>query len=764
MKNGDTQDASFSDKSRSRLWFGTGLIQFLKAELSDFPGRRVAAFRLFIVSLTIVLVSQTLHVPPLGAIALLICLSYDAYANAGQSLAFGIRQLGYIIVTTIISVLTLMLAGNEAWLLLPLSFIIMAAALFHARLTAWPTGIALWYSVAVLYSPSAPDQGIYNALWNIPIIGVLAIGSWTVVHLIIKPQDPQKLLKASIAEQLMAVESILSTRLADSGVTIHDRVIAKLSSPGSFGKVMGLLANAELIHPSTHKRHDTYLALLLEIDGLRQLALWLDQVLTVEYRAQPMNQEKLNVYLALQSACATLRQGVEKSRDVSGQIETLLSDDVLHRYSLQTHPSLLTSIWRALQRIAGLLHDLHEPAPEIKTLAAETDDNETEGWFPAWFGYDFWAAHADSLQFGIKFSLGAILCTLIIESLDWPGINTAIPTCLVAAQTSLGADYRLSLLRLSGAALGGLCAYFYVLIFQSQLDTIAGFALATAPFWAMAAWISSGSERIAYMGRQLGFSFALFVLHDFGPVADLDLPRDRVIGILLGVIVMGVLDYALWPRRSIVLARHHGAAALHTLAKLTTRLPELSLLLKHTLPLRLAAEKDLAAAQDLVVHAILEPDARVIDKANERKALSAMIEAAGNLSGLLQIRRRYRLLSGQQFSSFPDELQQHSRAFDAALASALENAAQVLQGEPQEIRTEAADIYALLKQSYTEHHRIDSLPADLAMEWELRFMLDQQIIERVELIQKSALDTVSYRPKAGLTIDEWNISGHSNDG
>jgi len=751
MNSGGTQDASFSDKSQSRLWFGTGLAPFLAAELKDFPGRRVAAFRLFIVSLTIALVSQALHVPPLGAIALLICLSYDAYANAGQSLMFGLRQLGYIIVTTLLSVLTLMLAGNEVWLLLPLSFVIMAAALFHARLTAWPTGIALWYSVAVLYSPSEPAQGIYNALWNIPIIGVLAIGAWTVVHLTIQPQDPQKLLKASIAEQLAAVESILSTRLADSGVTIPDRVIATLSSPGSFGKVIGLLANAELIHPSTHKRHDTYLALLLEIDGLRQIALWLDQALKVEYRAQPMNPEKLNVYLALRSACATLRQGVEASRDVSMQVETLLADDVLHRYALQTHPSLLTSIWRALQRIAGLLHDLHQPAPkpDSKALEDETDDNEADGWFPAWVGYDFWARHADSLQFGIKFSLGAILCTLIIESLAWPGINTAIPTCLVAAQTSLGADYRLSLLRLSGAALGGLCAYFYVLVFQSQFDTIAGFVLATTPFWAIAAWISSGSERIAYMGRQLGFSFALFVLHDFGPVADLYLPRDRVIGILLGVIVMGVIDYALWPRRSIVLARHHGAAALYTLAGFTSRLPDLSLLLKHSLPLRLAAEKDLAAAQALVMHAVLEPDAGLVDKANERTALSQVLEAAENLSGLLQIRRRYRLLSGQQFSRFPDELQHYSRAFDAALASDLESAARVLQGEPQEAWMEAADIHALLKQSYTEHHHIDSLPSDLAMEWELRFMLDQQIIDRVGRIQQSALGAVSYRPKAG---------------
>jgi len=745
MNTGDTQHTADLHKRRSKLWFGTSLAQFLKTELRDFPGRRVAALRLFIVALIIALASQTLHIPPLGAIAVLICLSYDAYANAGQSLAFGLRQLGYIILTTLVSVFTLMFAGNDAWLLLPLSLVIMALALFHARLIAWPTGIALWYSVAVLYSPSTPYENIYSALWNIPIIGVLAIGSWTVVHLTIKPQDPLKLLKASIAEQLSAVETIFTTRMADSGINIHKPVNRKHATVGSLGKILGLLANAELIHPTLRQQHESYLALLLEIDGLRQLAIWLDQALTAEYRAQPMNQEKLNVYLTLQNACATLRQGVEESRDVSGQIETLLTDDVLHSYSLQSNPSLLTAMWRELQRIAELMHHLYNPAaaPDIKTIEDETYSNEAESWLPDWFGYEFWATHADSLQFGIKFSLGALLCALIVESLGWPGLNTAIPTCLVAAQTSLGADYRLSILRLSGAALGGLCAYFYVLVFQSQFETIAGFALATAPFWALAAWISSGSERIAYLGRQVGFSFAMFVLHDFGPATDLYLPRDRVLGILLGFIVMGVIDYALWPRRSIVLARHHSVAALHTLAKFTTRLPDLSLILKHTLPLRLSAEKDLAVAQDLVAHAVLEPDAGLNHKVHERTALRAIINAAGNLSSLLQIRRRYRLLSGQQFSSFPDELQLHSRTFDAALASALENAALVLQGQRQETWAELADIHRQLKQSYSEHHRIDSLPADLAMEWELRFMLDQQIIELIEQIQKRALDSIS---------------------
>jgi uncharacterized membrane protein YccC len=739
MKNSHREHSSLLHPNR--LWFGTSLTHFLVAELKDFPQRRVAALRLFLVAFSITLVSQSLHVPPFGAIALLVCLSYDAYANTGQSLLFGIRQLGYLIVTTLISIFTLMFAGNDAWLLLCLSFIILAVALFHSRLIAWPTGIALWYAVAVMYSPTNPEAAIYNALWTIPIIGLLALGTWTLVHLTIKPQDPLKLLKTNIAAKLAAVEHIFSERLTDSGVHSHKSEIPIQSSETSLGKLLGLLTNAELIHPSLRVHHDTYLALLLEIDGLYQLSDWLNQALATEYRAQPMTQEKLNVYLALQNACVKLREGVVESRDMSAQLARELNDEVLFSYSRFSNPSLLTALWRALQRISALIHDLHQPRKQADNQHEAAEDNNAKKHFPDLCHYEFWATHSDSLFYGIKFSLGAILCMLVVQSLDWPDINTAIPTCLVAAQTSLGADYRLSLLRISGAALGGLCAYIYVLVFQSQLDTIVGFAVVTTPFWALAAWITAGSERIAYLGRQLGFSFALFVLHDFGAVTDLYLPRDRVLGILLGLVVMGILDYVLWPRRSIVLARHHGIAALRTLAKLTIRVPNLSHLLAYTLPLRLSAEKDLAVAHDLIAHAVLEPDARLRHKVHERAALRFLIKDTSHLSGLLQVRKRYRLLSGQQFNDFPEELQELSRNFDASLAIALENIALTLQNTTGETYAEIVDLQLRLKQSYIEYHRIHSLPDDLAREWELRFMLDQQIVSLILSIQKTALDT-----------------------
>ncbi|OAI19352.1 fusaric acid resistance protein [Methylomonas koyamae] len=726
-----------------RFWFGTGLAQFLSAELKDFPGRRVAAARLFAVTLIIALVSQTLHIPPLGALAILVCLSYDAYANAGQSLAFGLRQLYYLFVTVLIAVLILVLAGNDPWLLLSLSFVVMALALFHARLIAWPTGIALWYSIPVLYSPTAPDAAIHSALWNIPIIGVLGLGTWTLVHLSIKPQDPRRLLVAGLAEELAAVAAIFGGRLADAGVAGQQKPPHKPAAGGHFAKLRALLGHAELLHPAMRRQHDTYLALLLEIDGLRQLAVWLDQSLTADYRAQPLSPEKLAVYLALQNACTSLGQSLAAATGSGANPGAVALDEaILAGYSQAGQPSLMTAFWRALQRIAVLAGQLQRDQADTGRKTGEADDEAMAQWRPAWLYYSFWAEHADSLQYGIKFSLGAILCMLIVQALDWPDINTAIPTCLVAAQTSLGADYRLSLLRISGAAIGGLCAYVYVLVLQAQFDTVIGFTLATTPFWALAAWITAGSDRIAYLGRQLGFSFALFVLHDFGAVTDLYLPRDRVIGILLGLLVMGVLDYALWPRRSSVLARRHCIGALRTLAKFTVRLPDPGHLISYTLPLRLAAEKDLAAAQDLLAHAVLEPDARLPDKLRERAALRAIIRDAERLSSLLQIRKRYRLLSGQQFGKFPEQLQQHSLGFDAALAQALEQTAEILQGERHDSAKQAAQRQAQLKQSYVEHHRIDSLPADWVLEWELRFMLDEQITELLGSIQTSALNAL----------------------
>jgi multidrug resistance protein MdtO len=67
------------------------------------------------------------------------------------------------------------------------------------------------------------------------------------------------------------------------------------------------------------------------------------------------------------------------------------------------------------------------------------------------------------------------------------------------------------------------------------------------PVLALAAWIAAGSERIAYAGIQIGFTFALAFLSWFGPLTNLTELRDRVLGILLGVLVSSIVHLYLWP-------------------------------------------------------------------------------------------------------------------------------------------------------------------------------------------------------------------------
>ncbi len=59
--------------------------------------------------------------------------------------------------------------------------------------------------------------------------------------------------------------------------------------------------------------------------------------------------------------------------------------------------------------------------------------------------------------------------------------------------------------------------------------------------------IAAGSERIAYAGIQIGFTFSLAFLSWFGPLTNLTELRDRVIGILLGVLVSSIVHLYLWP-------------------------------------------------------------------------------------------------------------------------------------------------------------------------------------------------------------------------
>lgn len=189
---------------------------------------------------------------------------------------------------------------------------------------------------------------------------------------------------------------------------------------------------------------------------------------------------------------------------------------------------------------------------EIAALLASLQRGETvalppgEGEKIALMPPDAWRNPA-YLHFTLKTVLATLLCYVFYTATDWQGIHTIMLSCVIVAQPGLGATMQKIALRIGGALLATLLALLLILFIQPWTESLVGLLGMALPVMALAAWLAGGSERIAYAGIQLGFTFALAFLSWFGPLTNLTELRDRVIGILLGVLVSSLIHLYLWP-------------------------------------------------------------------------------------------------------------------------------------------------------------------------------------------------------------------------
>lgn len=105
------------------------------------------------------------------------------------------------------------------------------------------------------------------------------------------------------------------------------------------------------------------------------------------------------------------------------------------------------------------------------------------------------------------------------------------------AQATLGASLQKAALRLAGAVIGGGIGLLTIVVLMPVMTGLASLVVVTAVVMALAGWIIAGGQRTSYAGIQIGFAFALSVLNDLGPTTDLTQARDRVMGVLLGILI-----------------------------------------------------------------------------------------------------------------------------------------------------------------------------------------------------------------------------------
>jgi multidrug resistance protein MdtO len=177
-------------------------------------------------------------------------------------------------------------------------------------------------------------------------------------------------------------------------------------------------------------------------------------------------------------------------------------------------------------------------------------------------------SNPENVRFALKLTMAVMTCYFIENIVNWSSIGTCVATCFVVALGTIGETLHKATLRIVGALIGGGLGLAAVLLLMPLMTSLGDLFLLLAPVTLLAAWIGSGSDRIAYAGMQIALAFYLVVLHGTGPTIDMETARDRVVGVLLGNVVIFVIFTTIWPVSVADVVRTNVAKALGQLAAL----------------------------------------------------------------------------------------------------------------------------------------------------------------------------------------------------
>jgi multidrug resistance protein MdtO len=287
----------------------------------------------------------------------------------------------------------------------------------------------------------------------------------------------------------------------------------------------------------------------------------------------------------------------------------------------------------------------------------------------------------DHIRFAIRGGLAASLCYIIYNLIAWPGISTAVTTCLLTALTTIGSSRQKQVLRFGGALVGCAIAMAAQVFLLPAIDSITGFLLLFVAVSVFAAWFATSSPRLSYFGAQIAFAFYLVNLQEFKFQTSLAVARDRMAGIMLGLFVMWLVFDQMGGMPAVIAMKRTFVSTLRLLAQFA-REPISS---DH----RVAIEKSYALRETInknLDSLRLQGDGVVLEFGPSRQrdlaARAQLIQWQLHLRMIFITRivlLKYRLtLPG---FDLPLPLQAAQRNFDASVAARLDTMADQLEGK-----------------------------------------------------------------------------------
>jgi len=597
-------------------------------------------------------------------------------ADAGASLAKGIQRAVGTLAGGIAGIVTVILFADQPWIRIPMLGFFAASGLFLSRTTTAPyVGLLASFTALLIGAQvhgSDPSHAVAVGLWRIVLI-VLGVAIGTVAQLYLWPDDPEEHLLVELAERLRKVAETIRRCITGAAAP------GTLSIEASLVHHLDLLTNAETRYASLRQRHLEQITLIGGVEHLLTAAAGLEHAAHVGRVPGEQTRARL---MRIAARCDRLRDAIIARRPFEDDPREAREDDALARGDDVRMLPAIVEMEQVLERMAeatGFLGGPHPPAGSSTAAASGPLDSLSPSKF---FTPTCSLSNTADLAFALKGGLAASSCDLMVNGFAWPGVQTSIWTTVLVAQATQGAIVQKALLRLVGAAAGGLLGVLAIVSVMPNLENLTSFLVVVAIGSGCAGWLSTGSTRIAYAGLQIGLAFALTIGDASGPTTSMVAARDRVLGVLLGNVVAAVVYLGFGSGRAREAMAKSMAATLRALSTLVrvgtsgAERPELTPTRGH----RWNVYQNLLTTLRLHDEASYEPGSTLPQTLAARDAVLRLVgDAQGLLLTILSL-VRHRL--DIDLHDVPEALRGNFHSFNAAVAESIEAAAARVEGRP----------------------------------------------------------------------------------
>jgi multidrug resistance protein MdtO len=532
---------SAPEPSRSTAWFR----QFLKDELMPYPERAALVSRMVIAATIVMLITMTFRMP-YGAYASLYALTISRESPQTTGTAVKSIVAGFILGGAYVLISAWLFLGDPLLRLLWVIGSLFASFYVMSTMTNYAASARFGYLIIItvpLWDRQIPTElrveGTLWAVWAITIASVVA-GLGALVFGAMRPGDE---LVRSIAEELASVEELLTCYAA--GQPVDDKAEKRVTRLAMLG-TSRLRSNLRRSTNSGQYREQMGAVVVL-VGRLVDIAANLTQ-LGIQFASDDRQRMR-----ALAASIAGIHADL-----LSGKVPGLIEDNSEHE------PPGGVPLLREMEKTVPLIPMVFSCSGSIGVYVPSPSPDERRATL---FVADA-LSNPDHFKFALRGCIAASLCYIIYNSVDWPGISTAITTCLLTALSTVGSSHQKQVLRFAGAIAGGVVAGMGAQVFiLPHLDSITGFTILFVAVTGIAAWFATSSPRLSYFGVQFAVGFYLIHLQEFTIQTSLAVARDRVAGILLGLFMMWLVFDQLWGSSAAVEMRRTFISNLRSLGQ-----------------------------------------------------------------------------------------------------------------------------------------------------------------------------------------------------